>query len=76
MGRSTLSANAHHGVDQQTLEARAYAIARGFEPSLVNTVVGIIGPENLFNGRRIIRAGLEDQFCKGARCMMRWPCAN
>jgi len=58
-----LSAGAHHGVDQQTLEARAYAVARKFEPLLVNTVVGFIGPEYLFDGRQIIRAGLEDHFC-------------
>ncbi|RYX85081.1 ethanolamine ammonia-lyase [bacterium] len=58
-----LSANAHHGVDQQTLEARAYAVARRFEPLLVNTVVGFIGPEYLYNGKQIIRAGLEDHFC-------------
>jgi ethanolamine ammonia-lyase large subunit len=58
-----LSAGAHHGVDQQTLEARAYAVARAFEPLLVNTVVGFIGPEYLFDGRQIIRAGLEDHFC-------------
>src|SRR5690348_14171860 len=60
---SALSANAHHGVDQQTLEARAYAVARRFKPLLVNTVVGFIGPEYLFNGKEIIRAGLEDHFC-------------
>ncbi len=60
---SALSANAHHGVDQQTLEARAYAVARAFDPLLVNTVVGFIGPEYLFDGRQIIRAGLEDLFC-------------
>src|SRR5262247_3137721 len=60
---SALSANAHQGVDQQTLEARAYAVARQFEPLLVNTVVGFIGPEYLFNGKQIIRAGLEDHFC-------------
>src|SRR6185312_3424029 len=58
-----LSAGAHHGVDQQTLEARAYAVARKFEPLLVNTVVGFIGPEYLFDGKQIIRAGLEDHFC-------------
>ncbi len=57
---SALSANAHHGVDQQTCEARAYAVAREFKPLLVNTVVGFIGPEYLFNGKQIIRAGLED----------------
>ncbi len=60
---SALSANAHHNVDQQTLEARAYAVARKFEPLLVNTVVGFIGPEYLFDGRQIVRAGLEDHFC-------------
>ena len=60
---SALSADAHHGVDQQTMEARAYAVAREFRPLLVNTVVGFIGPEYLFNGREIIRAGLEDHFC-------------
>ena len=60
---SALSAGAHHGVDQQTLEARAYAVARAFDPLLVNTVVGFIGPEYLFDGKQIIRAGLEDHFC-------------
>ncbi len=60
---SALSANAHHGVDQQTCEARAYAVARRFEPLLVNTVVGFIGPEYLFDGKQITRAGLEDHFC-------------
>ncbi len=60
---SALSADAHHGVDQQTLEARAYAVARPFKPLLVNTVVGFIGPEYLYNGKEIIRAGLEDHFC-------------
>ncbi len=60
---SALSANAHHGVDQQTLEARAYAVARRFEPMLVNTVVGFIGPEYLYDGKQIARAGLEDHFC-------------
>ena len=60
---SALSANAHHGVDQQTLEARAYAVAREFKPLLVNTVVGFIGPEYLFDGKQITRAGLEDHFC-------------
>ena len=60
---SCLSANAHHGVDQQTLEARAYAVARHFQPLLVNTVVGFIGPEYLYDGKQIIRAGLEDHFC-------------
>ena len=58
-----LSANAHHGVDQQTVEARAYAVARRFSPLLVNTVVGFIGPEYLYDGKQIIRAGLEDHFC-------------
>lgn len=60
---SALSAEAHHGVDQQTLEARAYAVARHFDPMLVNTVVGFIGPEYLYDGKQIIRAGLEDHFC-------------
>ncbi|TVM31551.1 ethanolamine ammonia-lyase subunit EutB [Oceanidesulfovibrio marinus] len=60
---SALSANAHGGVDQQTIEARTYAVARKFKPLLVNTVVGFIGPEYLFNGKQIIRAGLEDHFC-------------
>ncbi|WP_318366651.1 ethanolamine ammonia-lyase subunit EutB [Enterobacter sp.] len=60
---SCLSANAHHGVDQQTCEARAYAVARHFKPLLVNTVVGFIGPEYLYDGKQIIRAGLEDHFC-------------
>ena len=60
---SCLSANAHHGVDQQTLEARAYGVARLYDPLLVNTVVGFIGPEYLYDGRQIIRAGLEDHFC-------------
>ena len=60
---SALSANAHHGVDQQTLEARAYAVARQFRPMLVNTVVGFIGPEYLYDGKQIARAGLEDHFC-------------
>ena len=60
---SALSANAHHGIDQQTLEARAYAVARRFSPMLVNSVVGFIGPEYLFDGKQIIRAGLEDHFC-------------
>jgi hypothetical protein len=60
---SALSAGAHHGVDQQTLEARAYAVARRFSPLLVNSVVGFIGPEYLFDGKQIIRAGLEDHFC-------------
>ncbi|MBD1553886.1 ethanolamine ammonia-lyase subunit EutB [Pseudomonas typographi] len=60
---SALSANAHHGVDQQTCEVRAYGVARHFNPFLVNTVVGFIGPEYLYNGKQIIRAGLEDHFC-------------
>lgn len=60
---SALSAEAHHGVDQQTLEARAYAVAREFSPLLVNSVVGFIGPEYLFDGKQIIRAGIEDHFC-------------
>lgn len=60
---SALSSHAHHGVDQQTLEARAYAVARKYNPLLVNTVVGFIGPEYLYDGKQIIRAGLEDHFC-------------
>ena len=60
---SALSANAHHGVDQQTCEARAYAVARHLSPLLTNTVVGFIGPEYLYDGKQIIRAGLEDHFC-------------
>ncbi|MBR1158276.1 ethanolamine ammonia-lyase subunit EutB [Bradyrhizobium elkanii] len=60
---SALSANAHHQVDQQTCEARAYAVARAFDPLLVNSVVGFIGPEYLYDGKEIIRAGLEDHFC-------------
>jgi ethanolamine ammonia-lyase large subunit len=60
---SALSADAHHGVDQQTCEARAYAVARRYRPMLVNTVVGFIGPEYLYDGKQIIRAGLEDHFC-------------
>jgi ethanolamine ammonia-lyase large subunit len=60
---SALSASAHHGVDQQTCEARAYAVARHFRPMLVNTVVGFIGPEYLYDGKQITRAGLEDHFC-------------
>jgi ethanolamine ammonia-lyase large subunit len=60
---AALSAEAHHGVDQQTVEARAYAVARAFSPLLVNTVVGFIGPEYLYDGKQIIRAGLEDHFC-------------
>ncbi len=58
-----LSADAHHGIDQQTLETRCYAVARAFDPFLVNTVVGFIGPEYLYDGKQIIRAGLEDHFC-------------
>ncbi len=58
-----LSAGAHHGLDMQTVEARAYAVARAFRPLLVNTVVGFIGPEYLYNGKQIVRAGLEDHFC-------------
>jgi len=60
---SALSADAHHGVDQQTCEARAYAVARKYDPLLVNSVVGFIGPEYLFDGKQILRAGLEDHFC-------------
>ena len=60
---SALSAGAHHGVDQQTIEARAYAVCRAFSPLLVNTVVGFIGPEYLYDGKQIVRAGLEDHFC-------------
>ena len=60
---SALSANAHHGMDQQTAETRAYAVARAFGPLLVNSVVGFIGPEYLYDGKQIIRAGLEDHFC-------------
>ncbi|MFF2324007.1 ethanolamine ammonia-lyase subunit EutB [Agrobacterium sp. NPDC058088] len=60
---AALSGDAHFGVDQQTMEARAYAVAREFSPLLVNTVVGFIGPEYLYNGKQIIRAGLEDHFC-------------
>jgi ethanolamine ammonia-lyase large subunit len=60
---SALSADAHHGVDQQTMEARAYAVARRYRPLLVNTVVGFIGPEYLYDGKQIVRAGLEDHFC-------------
>ena len=60
---SSLSANAHHGLDQQTCEARAYAVARHFRPLLVNSVVGFIGPEYLYDGKQIIRAALEDHFC-------------
>ena len=60
---SALSADAHHGCDQQTIEARAYAVARAFAPLLVNSVVGFIGPEYLYDGKQITRAGLEDHFC-------------
>ncbi|GAA3944641.1 ethanolamine ammonia-lyase subunit EutB [Hymenobacter algoricola] len=60
---SALSAHAHHGLDQQTCEARAYAVARHFQPLLVNSVVGFIGPEYLYDGKQIIRAALEDHFC-------------
>jgi len=60
---SALSADAHHGMDQQTSEVRAYAVARAFSPLLVNSVVGFIGPEYLYDGKQIIRAGLEDHFC-------------
>ena len=60
---SALSADAHHGVDQQTIEARAYAVAREYDPLLVNSVVGFIGPEYLFDGKQILRAGLEDHCC-------------
>ncbi len=60
---SALSANAHYGIDQQTCEARAYGVARAFSPLLVNSVVGFIGPEYLYDGKQIIRAGLEDHFC-------------
>ncbi len=60
---SSLSANAHHGVDQQTCETRAYAVARHFDPFLINSVVGFIGPEYLFDGKQITRAALEDHFC-------------
>jgi ethanolamine ammonia-lyase large subunit len=60
---SSLSANANHGIDQQTCETRAYAVVRHFNPHLVNSVVGFIGPEYLFDGKQIIRAALEDHFC-------------
>ncbi|MBS1067585.1 ethanolamine ammonia-lyase subunit EutB [Gluconobacter cerinus] len=60
---AALSADAHHGVDQQTVETRAYAVARAYDPLLVNTVVGFIGPEYLYDGKQIIRAALEDHFC-------------
>jgi ethanolamine ammonia-lyase large subunit len=60
---SALSSDAHHGVDQQTLEVRNYTLARRWQPFLVNSVVGFIGPEYLFNGAQITRAGLEDVFC-------------
>lgn len=60
---AALSAEAHHGIDQQTVEARAYAVARAYQPLLVNTVVGFIGPEYIYDGKQVIRAGLEDHFC-------------
>lgn len=60
---SALSSDGHHGVDQQTMEVRAYAVARAYDPLLVNTVVGFIGPEYLYDGKQITRAGLEDHFC-------------
>jgi ethanolamine ammonia-lyase large subunit len=60
---SALSAGAHRGLDQQTCEARAYAVARRYRPLLVNSVVGFIGPEYLYDGKQILRAGLEDHFC-------------
>lgn len=60
---SALSANAHHGVDQQTCEARAYAVGRKSNPMLVNTVIGFIEPEYLYYGKQITRVGLEDHFC-------------
>ncbi|CAN5832758.1 ethanolamine ammonia-lyase subunit EutB [soil metagenome] len=60
---SSLSANAHEGVDQQTCEARSYAVARHFKPHIVNSVVGFIGPEYLYDGKQITRAALEDHFC-------------
>ncbi|MFN2378342.1 MAG: ethanolamine ammonia-lyase subunit EutB [Candidatus Binatia bacterium] len=60
---AALSAEGHHGVDQQTMEARAYGVARAYHPLLLNTVVGFIGPEYLYNGKQIQRAGLEDHFC-------------
>ena len=60
---SSLSSNSNYGIDQQTLEARSYAVARAFDPFLVNSVVGFIGPEYLYDGKQIIRAGLEDHFC-------------
>src|SRR5262249_39038936 len=60
---SALSSNAHRGIDQQTLEARAYAVARRYRPLLINSVVGFIGPEYLYDGKQILRAGLEDHFC-------------
>ncbi|MFN2427679.1 MAG: ethanolamine ammonia-lyase subunit EutB [Candidatus Binatia bacterium] len=60
---AALSADGHHGVDQQTMEARAYGVARAYQPLLLNTVVGFIGPEYLYDGKQIQRAGLEDHFC-------------
>ena len=78
---AALSAGAHHGIDQQTVEARAYAVARAFDPLIVNTVVGFIGPEYLYDGKQIIRAGLEDHFCAklmglpmGRRRLLHQPC--
>ena len=73
---SALSSNAHHGVDQQTCEARAYAVARAFSPMLVNTVVGFIGPEYLYDGKQILRAGLEDHFCGEADGSCRWAATS
>ncbi len=70
---SSLSANAHHGIDQQTCEARAYAVARNFNPFLVNSVVGFIGPEYLFDGKQILRAALEDHFCAKLLCQAYGP---
>jgi ethanolamine ammonia-lyase large subunit len=60
---AALSSGGHHGLDQQTVEARAYGVAREYAPLLINTVVGFIGPEYLYDGKQIIRAGLEDHFC-------------
>ena len=62
-GKRFIGRRANHGVDQQTCEVRAYAVARRYNPFLVNSVVGFIGPEYLFDGKQIIRAGLEDHFC-------------
>ena len=72
---SALSANAHHGIDQQTCEARAYAVAKRYQPLLVNTVVGFIGPEYLYDGKQITRAGLEDHFC-GKLWACRWAATS